>query len=372
LPRVPSIAPTVDALWPGGREGASPLGITSSENLPGGGGNLQDMCSCPASCSRYKGKMPDSAGRQQCRRGRGVLVERCSGALTLVLSFINCLPVVTPEVAARLTLLHRTRVTIAPALVQPTSTGSVRLASDDFRDAALIDGNYLGTSHDVAAIVAPSKPRVKSVINTPSTVCARANSSRGQGERRGDRELADWGRRASGTPLVRARWASTHSLLSTRSFACTASWVYGVVDASVMPRLSRARDQTRRTHMVAGRAANADPRLRTVLTIDTHHHMLPDFFWHETGNAHAPVGDLRLLSGPRTPASRSWTTAGIDIAMLSISTPACMSETIAGRDWTTVRKSLQRRATSEPADRLRHARQAWISTASRCRCRRRP
>jgi hypothetical protein len=25
------------------------------------------------------------------------------------------------------------------------------------------------------------------------------------------------------------------------------------------------------------------------LTIDTHHHKLPDFFWQETENAHAPV-----------------------------------------------------------------------------------
>jgi hypothetical protein len=34
---------------------------------------------------------------------------------------------------------------------------------------------------------------------------------------------------------------------------------------------------------------------RTPLTIDTHHHMLPDFFWRETDNAHAPVGGLAPL-----------------------------------------------------------------------------
>jgi hypothetical protein len=33
----------------------------------------------------------------------------------------------------------------------------------------------------------------------------------------------------------------------------------------------------------------------TSLTIDTHHHMLPDFFWRETDNAHAPVGGLAPL-----------------------------------------------------------------------------
>jgi hypothetical protein len=33
--------------------------------------------------------------------------------------------------------------------VQPTSRGSVRLASDNFQDAAVIDGNYLATDHDL-------------------------------------------------------------------------------------------------------------------------------------------------------------------------------------------------------------------------------
>jgi hypothetical protein len=35
------------------------------------------------------------------------------------------------------------------------------------------------------------------------------------------------------------------------------------------------------------------------MTIDTHHHMLPDFFWQETENAHAPVGGLAPLRWSR-------------------------------------------------------------------------
>jgi hypothetical protein len=31
------------------------------------------------------------------------------------------------------------------------------------------------------------------------------------------------------------------------------------------------------------------------LTIDTLHHILPDFFWRETNDAHAPVGGLAPL-----------------------------------------------------------------------------
>jgi hypothetical protein len=33
----------------------------------------------------------------------------------------------------------------------------------------------------------------------------------------------------------------------------------------------------------------------TSMTIDTHHYILPDFFWQETENAHAPVGGLAPL-----------------------------------------------------------------------------
>jgi limonene-1,2-epoxide hydrolase len=38
-------------------------------------------------------------------------------------------------------------------------------------------------------------------------------------------------------------------------------------------------------------AAREDTRL----TVDTHHHMLPDFFWQETENDHAPVGGVAPL-----------------------------------------------------------------------------
>jgi hypothetical protein len=37
----------------------------------------------------------------------------------------------------------------------------------------------------------------------------------------------------------------------------------------------------------------------TSLTIDTHHHILPDFFWQGTENAHAPVGGLAPLQGSK-------------------------------------------------------------------------
>jgi hypothetical protein len=56
--------------------------------------------------------------------------------------------------------------------------------------------------------------------------------------------------------------------------------------------------------------------------IDTHHHMLPDFFWQETNNAHAPVGGLAPLQLGLKEATLSFMDdAGIDVAVMSVSTP---------------------------------------------------
>jgi aminocarboxymuconate-semialdehyde decarboxylase len=57
------------------------------------------------------------------------------------------------------------------------------------------------------------------------------------------------------------------------------------------------------------------------LTIDTHHHMLPDFFWQETENADAPVGGLAPLRWSREASISFMDDAGIDAAVVSVSTP---------------------------------------------------
>ena len=59
----------------------------------------------------------------------------------------------------------------------------------------------------------------------------------------------------------------------------------------------------------------------TSLTIDTHHHLLPDFFWQETENAHVPVGGLAPLRWSKEASLSFMDDAGIDVAVLSVSTP---------------------------------------------------
>src|SRR5258708_15825424 len=56
-------------------------------------------------------------------------------------------------------------------------------------------------------------------------------------------------------------------------------------------------------------------------TIDTHHHIVPDFFWQATENTHAPVGGLAPLRWSKEASISFMDDAGIDVAVVSLSTP---------------------------------------------------
>jgi aminocarboxymuconate-semialdehyde decarboxylase len=57
------------------------------------------------------------------------------------------------------------------------------------------------------------------------------------------------------------------------------------------------------------------------LTIDTHHHLLPDFFWQETENDYDPIGGLAPLRWSKETSISFMDDAGIDVAVVSLSTP---------------------------------------------------
>ena len=57
------------------------------------------------------------------------------------------------------------------------------------------------------------------------------------------------------------------------------------------------------------------------VTIDTHHDILPDFFWQETENAHAPVGGLALLRRSKEATISFMDETGIEVAVVPLSTP---------------------------------------------------
>lgn len=137
----------------GNAEELQRLGIAPLVHLRGVGQNLQDHVLVSGVIFSYKGKMPDRPADSNAVDAEVYL----SSGLTKHPADINLvleqLPIATPEAAARFGAPPNEGFTIAPALVQPTSRGQVRLASADWRDAPIIESNYLATDHDLAAIV---------------------------------------------------------------------------------------------------------------------------------------------------------------------------------------------------------------------------
>ena len=129
------------------------LGITPAANLPGVGQNLQDHVLVSGVVYQYKGKMPDRAADSNAVEAEVYLSSGVDSHSTDINLVLEQLPIATPEAAARFGAPPKEGFTIAPALIQPTSRGHVRLASADWRDAPIIAGNHLGTDRDLAAIV---------------------------------------------------------------------------------------------------------------------------------------------------------------------------------------------------------------------------
>ncbi len=131
-----------------------PLGIEVAEHLPGVGQNLQDHILLSGVIFKYRGKMPERAADSDAVEAEIYLSSGEPGAEADINLVLEQIPVATPEVAARYGAPPAESFTIAPALVQPTSRGAVRLASANPGDALIIDGNYLGTDHDLKAVLA--------------------------------------------------------------------------------------------------------------------------------------------------------------------------------------------------------------------------
>src|SRR5438876_5859285 len=108
------------------------LGINVVENLPGVGENLRDHVLVSGVVFKYKGKMPDRPADSNAVEAEAYLSSSPSGDTDISL-VLHQLPVVTPEVVSRFGTPPPNAFTIPAALVQPTSIGSVRLASDNFQ-----------------------------------------------------------------------------------------------------------------------------------------------------------------------------------------------------------------------------------------------
>jgi choline dehydrogenase len=230
------------------------LGIDVVENLPGVGENLQDHVLVSGVVFKYKGKMPDRPADSNAVEAEAYLSSGPAGDTDINL-VLEQLPAVTPETAARFGAPPADAFTIAPALVQPTSRGSVRLASNNFQDPAVIDGHYLGTDGDLAAILRAIEAarelgnqrafdgvREAEIVPGPKATVEEI------------RELARLASASFGHPVGTCKMGvdklavvdpglRVHGLLSLR-----------VADASVMPRIITGPTNAP-AHMIAGRAS---------------------------------------------------------------------------------------------------------------------
>jgi len=104
-----------------------------------------------------------------------------------------------------------------------------------------------------------------------------------------------------------------------------------VSDRSELPRRQllghavRAAAAAGALQMFGSRAAVASPKPDGVraatLTVDVHHHMLPDFFFRETNEASNPVGGIKPPAWSKELMLSFMDEAEIDAAVMSISTP---------------------------------------------------
>jgi choline dehydrogenase len=231
------------------------LGIVVVEDLPGVGQNLQDHVLLSGVVFKYKGKMPDRPADSNAVEAEAYLSSGPSGDTDISL-VPHQLPVVMPEVASRFGTPPTDAFTIAPALVQPTSRGGVRLASNNFQDAAVIDGNYLGTDHDFAAVVraiedareignqhAFDSLRESELIPGPKATAEEI------------RELARLGSASFGHAVGTCKMGVDKLAVVDPELRVHGIVGLRVADASIMPRIITGPGTNASAHMVAGRAA---------------------------------------------------------------------------------------------------------------------
>jgi len=230
------------------------MGIDVVANLPGVGENLQDHVLVSGVVFKYKGKMPDRPAGSNAVEAEAYLSSGPTSDTDINL-VLEQLPAVTPEAAARFGAPPEDAFTIAPALVQPTSRGAVRLATSNFQDAAVIDGNYLGTDHDFTAIVrAIDVARELGNQRAFDTVREIEVMPGPKATAEEIRELARLGSASFGHAVGTCKMGVDSLAVVDPQLRVHGLTGLRVADASVMPRIITGPTNAP-THMIAGRAA---------------------------------------------------------------------------------------------------------------------
>jgi choline dehydrogenase len=230
------------------------LGIDVVMDLPGVGENLQDHVLVSGVVFKYKGKMPNRPADSNAVEAEAYLSSGPSSDTDINL-VLEQLPAVTPEAAARFGAPPADAFTIAPALVQPTTRGNVRLASNRCEDAAVIDGNYLGTEHDFAAIVGAIEVARELGNQRAFDSVREVEIMPGPNATAEDiRDLARTGSASFGHAVGTCKMGTDELAVVDPELRVRGITGLRVADASVMPRIITGPTNAP-THMIAGKAA---------------------------------------------------------------------------------------------------------------------
>ena len=233
------------------------LGIAPVANLRGVGQNLQDHVIVSGVVYKYKGKMPERPVDSNAVDAEVYLSSGVDDHPTDINLVLEELAIATPEAAARFGATPpKEGFTIAPALVQPTSRGQVRLASADWRDAPIIEGNHLATERDMAAIVRAietarelGRQQALDGVREAEIVPGPKASSR--------QDAVDLARTAAasfGHPVGTAKIGTDADAVVDSELRVRGIHGLRVADASVMPRITSGPTNAP-SFMIGGRAA---------------------------------------------------------------------------------------------------------------------
>jgi choline dehydrogenase len=233
------------------------LGIDVVENLPGVGQNLQDHVLVRGVIFKYKGSMPGRPADSNAVEAEAYLSSGPAGDTDIdTVLVLEQLPALTPEASARFGTPPADAFTIAPALVQPTSRGSVRLASARFQDAPAIDGNYLTTDSDMTAIIRAIEAARELGHQRAFDSVRESEIVPGPKATTDDiRERAQLGSTSFGHAVGTCKIGVDKLAVVDPELRVHGVVGLRVADASVMPRIIRGPGTNAASHMIGGRAS---------------------------------------------------------------------------------------------------------------------
>jgi choline dehydrogenase len=233
------------------------LGITPVADLRGVGRNFQDHVHVSGVVCQYKGKFPDRPADSNAVEAEVNLSSGVDGHGTDIILVLEQLPNASPELAASFGALPENCFTISPSLVQPTSRGQVSLASADWRVPPTIEGNLLGTDHDLEATLRAAEAARELVSQKAFDGIREAELIPGP-KAKGKQDLIDLVRTGAlsfGHPIGTARMGNDADAVVDSKLRVHGVRGLRVADASVMPSIISGATNAP-SIMIGGRAAD--------------------------------------------------------------------------------------------------------------------